>query len=139
MLKSPRVGKLKKTFVLGVINAELSDHDDLKYGDRPVTDVPSELMITPDEMLVMGTLTAFTDHPEPTENVWCEAGKWNIPVRSEEMTSVCLLPKTVLPRTHQQAEMIGIKWERLDHQCGCVGTPIVITARIHTFVGIAGV
>ena len=93
----------------------------------------------PDEMLVMGTLPAVRDHPGPTENVWCEAGKRNIPVRSEEMTSVCLFPRTVLPGTHQQAEMIDIKWERLDHQCGRVGTPIVITARIHTFVGIAGV
>ena len=122
--------------ITGVIKAELSDHDDLRYGDWPVTDVPSELMITPDEMLVMDTLPAVIVHPE---NVWCEAEKWNIPVRSEEMTSVCLLPKTVLPGTHQQAEMIGIKLEHLDHQCGRVGTPIVLTARIHTFVGIAGV
>ena len=77
----------------------------------------------------MGTLPA----------VIVRSGKRNIPVRSEEMMSVCLLPKTVLPGTHQQAEMIDIKWERLDHQCGRVGTPIVITGWIHTFVGIAGV
>ena len=104
--------------ITGVINAKLNDHDDLRYGDRPVTDAASELMITSDEILVMDILPAVIDHPEPTENVWCEAGKRNIPVRSEEMTSVCLLPKTVLPGTHQQAEMIDIKWKCLDHQCG---------------------
>ena len=69
----------------------------------------------PDEMLVMGILPAVIDHPGPTENVWCEAGKRNIPV--------CFLPKTVLPGTHQQAEMIDIKWERLDHQCGVCWYP----------------
>ena len=31
---------------------------------------------------------------------------------------MCLLPKTVLPGTHRQVEMIGIKWEHLDHQGG---------------------
>ena len=71
----PRKWAGKDLDITGVIKAELSDHDDLRYGDRPVTDVTSELMITPDEMLVMGTLPAVIVHPEPTENIWCEAGK----------------------------------------------------------------
>ena len=71
----------------------------------------------------MGTLPVVIDHPEPTENEWCESGKRNIPVRCEEMTFVCLLPKTVLPGTHQQAEMIDIRRERLDHQCGACWYP----------------
>ena len=71
--------------ITGVIYAELNDHDDLEYGDRPVADAASELMIRPDEILVVGTLPAVIDHPEPMENVWCESGKRNIPVRSEEI------------------------------------------------------
>ena len=119
----PRKRAGKDLDITGVINAELNDHDDLEYGDRPVADAASELMIRPDEILVVGTLPAVIDHPEPTENVWCESGKRNIPVRSEEMTFVCLLPKTVLPDTHQQAEMIDIKREHLDHQCGACWYP----------------
>ena len=87
----PRKRAEKKLNITGLINAELKDYDDLRYGDRPVTDAASELMIMPDEMLVMGIVPAVIDHPGPMENVWCEAGKRNIPVRSEEMTSVCLL------------------------------------------------
>ena len=60
---------------------EFVDHDDLEYGDRPVADAASELMIRPDEILVVGTLPAVIDHPEPTKNVWRESGKQNIPVR----------------------------------------------------------
>ena len=119
----PRKRADKDVDITSVIDAELNDHDDLRYGDRPVTETASELIITPDEILVMDTLPTVIDHPEPTENVWCEVGKRNIPVRSEQMTSVCLLPKTVLPGTHQQAEMIDIKWECLDHQCGACWYP----------------
>ena len=71
----PRKRAEKDLDITGVINAELNDHDDLGYGDRPVTDAASELIITPDETLVMGTLPAVIDHPEPTENVWCETDK----------------------------------------------------------------
>ena len=119
----PRKRAGKDLDITGVINAELNDHDDLEYGDRPVADVASELIIRPDEILVVDTIPAVIDHPEPRENGWCESGKRNIPVRSEEMTFVCLLPKTVLPGTHQQAEMIDIKLERLDHQCGVCWYP----------------
>ena len=58
--------------------SKLNDHDDLEYGYRPVAVVALELMIRPDEILVVGTLPAAIDHPEPTENVWCEFGKRNI-------------------------------------------------------------
>ena len=39
------------------------------------------------------------------------------------MTSVCLLPKTVLPGTHQQVEMKDIKWKCVDHRCGACWYP----------------
>ena len=113
----PREWAREDLNITSVINAELNDHDDLEYGDRPVADSASELTIRPDEILDVGTLPAVIDHPEPAKNVWCEPGKRKIPVRSEDMTCVCLLPKTVLSGTHQQAEMIDIKRECLDHQC----------------------
>ena len=115
-------------------NANLNDHNNLGYGDRPVTEAVPELMTKPDETLVTGTFPAVIDHPEPTKNVWCETDKQDIPVRREEMTSVCLLPKTVLPGTHQLVEMEDNKWKRVDHR-----SPIVITAQLHTLAGIAGV
>ena len=38
----PRKRAEKELDITGVINAELNDHDDLRYGDRPVTDAASE-------------------------------------------------------------------------------------------------
>ena len=101
---------------------EFVNHDDLEYGDRPVADAASKLIMKPDGILVMCTSPDVIDHPEPTKNVGCDSAKRNIPVRSEE-TCMCLLPKTVLPGTHQQAELIDMNRERLDHQCGTCWYP----------------
>ena len=89
----------------------------------PVTEAAPELMTKPDETLVTGTFPAVIDHPEPTENVWCETDKQDIPVRKEEMTSVCLLRKTILTGTHQLVEMEDNKWKRVDHRCGACWYP----------------
>ena len=102
---------------------EFVNHDDLEYSDRPVANAASELIMKPDRILVGDTLPDVIDHPEPRENIWCDSAKRNIPVPSEEMMCMCLLPKTVLPGTHQQAEMIDINGECLDHQCGVCWYP----------------
>ena len=91
--------------------------------DRPVADAASKLIMKPDGILVMGTSPDVIDNPEPTKNVECDSAKRIIPVRNEAMTSMCLLPKTVLPGTHQQAELIDMNTERLDHQCGTCWYP----------------
>ena len=116
-----RVGK--DMDITNIIMANLNDHNNLGYGDRPVTEAVSELMTKPDETLATCTLPAVIDHPEPRENVWCETDKQDIPVGREEMTSVCLLPKTVLPGTHQQVEMEDNKWKHVDHRCGVCWYP----------------
>ena len=97
--------------------SEFVNHDDSEYGDRPVANAASELIRKPDRILVGDTLPSVIDHPEQRENTWCDSTKRDIPVRSDEMTCMCLLTKTVLPGTHLQAELIDINGERLDHQC----------------------
>ena len=101
--------------ITSIILANLNGHNNLGCGDRPVTEAAPELMTNPDETLAMGISPAVIDHPEPWENVWCETDKRDIPVRREEITSVCLLPKAVLPDTRQQVEMENNKWKRVDH------------------------
>ena len=56
--------------ITSIIMANLNDHNNLGYGDRPVTEAAPELMTKPDETLVTGTFPAVIDHPEPTENLW---------------------------------------------------------------------
>ena len=109
--------------ITNIIMANLNDHNNLGYGDRPVTEAAPELMTKPAETLVTCTLPAVIDNPKPRKKVWCETDKKDIPVGKEEMTSVCLLPKTVLPGTHQQVEMEDNKWKRVDHRCGACWYP----------------
>ena len=51
--------------ITNIIMANLNDHNNLGYGDRPVTEAAPELIIKPDDTLVMCTLPAVIDHPEP--------------------------------------------------------------------------
>ena len=85
--------------ITNIIMANLNYHNN--YGDRPVTKAAPEFMTKRAETLVTCTLLAIIDNPKPRKKVWCETDKKYIPVGKEEMTSVCLLPKTVLPGTHQ--------------------------------------
>ena len=99
------------------------NHVDLECGDRPVADAASKLIMMHDGILMMGTSPDVIDHPKPTKNVGCDSAKRNIPVRKEAMTSMCLLPSTVLPGTYQQAELIDMNTARLDHQYGTCWYP----------------
>ena len=133
MLKSPRVGKLrdfdpgkragKDMDITNIIMANLNDHNNLGYGDRPLTKAAPEFMTKPAETLATCTLPAVKDNPKPRKKVWCETDKKDIPVEKEEMTSVCLLPETVLPGTHQQVKMEDNKWKCVDHRCGACWYP----------------
>ena len=106
-----------------IIMANLNDHNKLGYGDRPVTKAALELMTKPVQTLVMCTVPAVIDKPEPGKKVWCETERKDIPVGIEEMTSVCLLPKTVLQGTHQLVEMKDDKWKGVDHRCRACWDP----------------
>ena len=104
--------------ITNIIMANLNAHNNLGYGDRLVTEAAPELMTKAAETLVTYTLPAVIDNPKPGKKVWCETYKNDIAVGREEMTSVCLLPKSELPGTHQQVEMEDNKWKRVDHGCG---------------------
>ena len=77
----------------------------------------------PVQTLVTCTVPAVMDNPEPGKYVWCETERKDIPVGIEEMTSVCLLPKTVLQSTHQLVEMKDDKRKGVDHRCGVCWDP----------------
>ena len=113
----------KNMNITEIIMANLNDHNKLGYGDRPVTEPAPELMTKPVQTLVTCTVPAVIDNPEPGIKVWCETERKDIPVGIEEMTSVCLLPKTVLPGTHQLVEMKDDKWKGVDHRCGACWDP----------------
>ena len=72
--------------ITNIIMANLNDHNNLGYGDRPVTEAALELMTKPTETLVTCTLPAVIDNPKPRKKVWCETDKKYIPVGREEMT-----------------------------------------------------
>ena len=99
----PSNREIKRDFDLGkragkdmditkIIMTNLNDHNDLGYGDRPVTEAAPELMTKPAETLVTCTFPAVIDNPKPREKVWCETEIKDIPVGREEMTSVCRKP-----------------------------------------------
>ena len=58
--------------ITNIIMANLNDHNNLGYGDRPVTEAAAELMTKPAETLVTCTLPAVIDHPKLRKKVWCE-------------------------------------------------------------------
>ena len=113
----------KNMDITKIIMANLNDHNKLGYGDRPVTEAAPELMTKPAETLVTCTFPAVIDNPKPGKKVWCETERKDIPVGREEMTFVCLLPKTLLPGTHQLVEMEDDKRKDVDHQCGACWYP----------------
>ena len=87
----PSNREIKRDFDLGkragkdmditkIIMTNLNDHNDLGYGDRPVTEAAPELMTKPAETLVTCTFPAVIDNPKPREKVWCETEIKDIPV-----------------------------------------------------------
>ena len=118
----------KNMNITEIIMANLNDHNKLGYGDRPVTEAAPEFMTNAAQTLVMCTVPAVMDIPEPVKKVWCETKENDIPVGIEEMTYVCLRPKTVLPGTRQLVEMKDDNWKGVNHRYGAcwnlLGLPV---------------